>query len=233
MAAPMASPIRMKNPYLRYLVFFGSCELIARRISLASALPSFQAAFPAVLPATGATLAPTLAPALAAFLFLRAIHYLHLRGVGFSKQRDTPKCPCGNSTWTTAIASPEASEGSLSVPAQFGDEGEPPVAHPPLVQRLFELGLAGELDVACGRGLDEGGKVFSLRGREACGVEVFLPLEESYPPRKGDEDAAWLGAGDLTFAPVYVERRILINVPERLLETYRVLAAGEGRIKHP
>src|SRR5919107_503230 len=177
MAAPMASPIRMKDPYLRYRVFFDSCELIARRISLASALPSFQAAFPAVLPATGATLAPAFAPALAAFLFLRAIHYLHLRGVGFSKQRDTPISPFGNSTWETVIASPEASEGSLSVPAQFGNEGEPPVAHPPLVQRLFELGLAGEIDLSCGRGLDEVGKVFRLRGREARGVEDSLPLE--------------------------------------------------------
>src|SRR5918999_1937482 len=104
MAAPMASPIRVKNPYLRYRVFFGSRELIARRISLASALPSFQAVFPAVLPATGATLAPAFAPNLAAFLLLRAIHYLHLRGVGFSKQRDTPKGAFGNSPGTIAIA---------------------------------------------------------------------------------------------------------------------------------
>jgi hypothetical protein len=41
---------------------------------------------------------------LAAFLFLRAIHYLHLRGVGSSKQRDTPKGPFGNSTGTSAVA---------------------------------------------------------------------------------------------------------------------------------
>src|SRR5829696_4900908 len=177
MAAPTARPSRAKNPYLRYRDIFGSCELIACRISLASALPSFQAAFPAVLPATGATLAPAFAPALAALLFLRAIHYLHLRGVGLSEQRDTPKSPFGNSTWITAIASPEASAGSLPVPAQFGDEGEPPIAHPPLVQRLFELGLAGEIYRSCGRGLDEGGEVFCLRGREACGVEVSLPLE--------------------------------------------------------
>src|ERR687889_1270088 len=177
MAAPMVSPIRVNIAYLRYRDFFDSCALIARRISLASALPSFHAAFPAVLPATGATLAPAFALALAAFLFLRAIHYLHLRGVDFSKQRDTPKSPFGNSTWITAIASSEAPKGSLSVPAQFGDEGEPPVAHPPLVQRLFELGLAGELDLSCGRGLDEGGKVFRLRGREARGVEDSLPLE--------------------------------------------------------
>jgi hypothetical protein len=83
MAAPTASPSRAKNPYLRYRDFFGSCELIARRINLASALPSFHAAFPAVLPATGASLAPAFAPTLAALLFLRAIHYLHLGGVGF------------------------------------------------------------------------------------------------------------------------------------------------------
>src|SRR5688500_18777373 len=93
MAAPTASPIRVKIPYLRYRDFFDSWALIARRINLASALPSFHAAFPAVLPAMGATLAP----ALAALLLLRAIHYLHLRGVGFSKQRDTPKSPFGNS----------------------------------------------------------------------------------------------------------------------------------------
>src|SRR5215203_3498038 len=154
----MASPIRMKNPYLRYRVFFGSCELIARRISLASALPSFQAAFPAVLPATGATLALAFAPALAALRFLRAIHYLHLRGVGFSKQRDTPKGPFGNRPGIRVVASLEASGGTLSVPAQFGNEGEPPVAHPSLVERLLELGLAGELDLSCGRGLDEGGR---------------------------------------------------------------------------
>src|SRR5688572_22902958 len=117
MAAPMANPIRVKNPYLRYRDFFDSCALIARRISLASALPSFQAAFPAVLPATGATLAPAFAPALAAFFFLRAMHYLHLRGVGFSKQRDTPKGPFGNSPGTAAIAPFEASGGNLSVPA--------------------------------------------------------------------------------------------------------------------
>jgi hypothetical protein len=104
MAAPTASPSRTKNPYLRYRDFLGSCALIARRINLASALPSFHAAFPAVLPTTGATLAPAFTPPLAALLFLRAIHYLHLRGVGFSKQRDTPKSPFGNSPGTTAIA---------------------------------------------------------------------------------------------------------------------------------
>src|SRR5688500_18362454 len=100
MAAPTASPSRTKNPYLRYRDFFGSCALIARRINLASALPSFHA----VLPATGATLAPAFRPPLAALLFLRAIHYLHLREVGFSKQRDTPKSPFGNSPGTTARA---------------------------------------------------------------------------------------------------------------------------------
>src|ERR671921_818965 len=222
----MASPSRMKNPYLRYLIFFGSCELIARRTSLAWPLPTFHAAFPAVLPATGATLAPTFAPALAAFL-LRAIHYLHLHGVVCSKQRDTPKGPFGNSSGMSAPVH------ALSLPAQLGDEGEPPVAHPPLVQRLFELGLAGEIDLACGRCLDEGGKIFCLRGRETCGLEGFLPLEEPDPPRKGDEDAAWLGAGNLTFAPVYVERCVLVHVPEGFLETYRVLAASNGRIEHP
>src|SRR5829696_3126333 len=213
MAAPMASPIRMQSPYLRYRDFFGSCELIARRISLASALPSFHAAFPAVLLAAGATRAPTFAPALVALLFLRAIRYLHLRGVGFSKQRDTLKGPFGNSTGITAIAPFEASESNLSVPAQFGDESEPPVAHPPLVQRLLELGLAGERDLSCGRCLDEGGQVFSLRRREACAVEVVFPFEEPDPPRERDEDTAWLGTGDLTLSPVYVEWRILVHVP--------------------
>src|SRR5215210_2029165 len=81
MADPMASPSRVKNPYLNHRTFLGSRELIARRMSLASPLPSFHAAFPAVLPATGATFAPTLAPVLAARLFLRAIHYLHVRKV--------------------------------------------------------------------------------------------------------------------------------------------------------
>jgi hypothetical protein len=108
MAAPMVSPIRVKIAYLRYRDFFDSCALIARRISLASAFPSFHAAFPAVLPATGATLAPAFAPNFAAFLLLRAIHYLHLRGVGFSKQRDTPKGAFGNSPETIAIAPPIA-----------------------------------------------------------------------------------------------------------------------------
>src|SRR5215216_4093415 len=116
MAAPMASPSRTKNPYLRYRDFFGSCELIARRISLASPLPSFHAAFPAVLPATGATLRPTLAPALtpvlAALLFLLAIRYLHLRDVVFPKQRDTPKCPFGNSGGEAASVFFEAHGGS-------------------------------------------------------------------------------------------------------------------------
>src|SRR5215210_4934126 len=101
MADPMASPSRVKNPYLNHRTFRGSRELIARRMSLASPLPSLHAAFPAVLPATGPTLAPALTPALAAFLF-RAMHYLHLlRGVGLSKQRDTPKGPFGNSAGTT------------------------------------------------------------------------------------------------------------------------------------
>jgi hypothetical protein len=109
MAAPTARPSRAKNPYLRYRDIFGSCELIARRISLASALPSFHAAFPAVLPATGATLAPAFTPPLAALLFLRAIHYLHLRGVGFSKQRDTPKSPFENSPEAAALAQFETS----------------------------------------------------------------------------------------------------------------------------
>src|SRR5215203_983618 len=109
MAAPMASPSRTKNPYLRYRDFFGSCELIARRISLASALPSFHAAFPAVLPATGATLAPAFTPPSAPVLFLRAIHYLHILGVGCSKQRDTTKSPFGHSTKTTVIAPFETS----------------------------------------------------------------------------------------------------------------------------
>src|SRR5215210_82881 len=77
MADPMASPSRVKNPYLNHRTFLGSRELIARRMSLASPLPSFHA----VLPATGATFAPTLAPVLAARLFLRAIHYLHVRKV--------------------------------------------------------------------------------------------------------------------------------------------------------
>src|SRR5919107_5404568 len=103
MAAPMVSPIRVNIAYLRYRDFFDSCALIARRISLASALPSFHAAFPAVLPATGAILFPAFAPALAALRFLRAIHYLHLRKVGCSKQRDTRKCSLGNSPGTTAI----------------------------------------------------------------------------------------------------------------------------------
>src|SRR5215212_4455557 len=101
MADPMASPSRAKNPYLNHRTFLGSRELIARRMSLASPLPSFHAAFPAVLPATGTTLRPTFVPALtpvlATLLFLRAIRYLHLRGVVFSKQRDTPKSPFGNS----------------------------------------------------------------------------------------------------------------------------------------
>src|SRR5918997_5895695 len=116
MAAPMASPIRVKIVYFRYRDFFDSCALIARRMSLASALPSFHAAFPAVLPATGATLAPAFAPALAALRFLRAIHYLHLRGVGFSKQRDTPIGPFGNRPGISVVASFEASGGTLSVP---------------------------------------------------------------------------------------------------------------------
>src|SRR5215217_2470411 len=115
MAAPMASPSMMKNPYLSHLTFLGSFELIARRTSLASPLPSFHAAFPAALPATGATLAPAFAPALAALLLLRAIHYLHLRGVGFSKQRDTPNNPIGNSPGTTAIAPFETSHKGLSI----------------------------------------------------------------------------------------------------------------------
>jgi hypothetical protein len=42
-----------------------------------------------------------------------------------------------------------------------------------------------------------------------------------------------LRAGDLTFPPVYVELRILVHVPEGLLEAHRVLAAGAGRIEHP
>src|SRR5829696_10043679 len=231
MAAPMASPIRMQSPYLRYRDFFGSCELIARRISLASALPSFHAAFPAVLLAAGATRAPTFAPALVALLFLRAIRYLHLRGVGFSKQRDTLKGPFGNSTGITAIAPFEASESNLSVPAQLGDQSEPPVAHPPLVQRLLELGLPGETDLPGGRGLHEGGQVFSLRGREARGV--VLPFEEPHPPGERDEDAAWLGAGDLPFSPVHRKRRVLVHVPEGLLEAHRIIAAGTGGVEHP
>src|SRR5215211_852005 len=125
MAAPMASPSMMKNPYLSHRTFLGSCELIARRTSLASPLPSFHAAFPTVLPAAGATLAPTfappLAPALAALLLLRAIHYLHLREVGFSKQRDTRKSPFGNSKGIAAMASFEARGGLL-----VGAVREPP-----------------------------------------------------------------------------------------------------------
>src|SRR5215216_657128 len=117
--------------------------------------------------------------------------------------------------------------------AQLGDEGKVSVAHSALVQRLLELGLAGEHDLSCGRGLYEGGQVFSLRRREACSVEVLLPLEEPDPPRERDEDAAWLWAGDLAFSPVYVERGILVHVPEGLLEAHSVFAAGEGRVLHP
>src|SRR5215212_7408406 len=233
MAAPMASPSMMKNPYLSHLTFLGSFELIARRTNLASPLPSFHAA----LPATGATLAPAFAPALAALLLLRAIHYLHLRGVGLSKQRDTPKGPFGNSAeasgYRLQASGFSCALGELFVPAQFGYEGKHPVAHPPLVQRLLELGLAGERDLSCGRCLDEGGQVFSLRRREACAVEVVFPFEEPDPPRERDEDAAWLGTGDLTLSPVYVERRILVHVPEGPLEANCVIAAGEGRALHP
>src|SRR5215217_2218440 len=68
----MARPASAKKPYFTNRAAFGSRELMARRTSLASPLPSFQAAFPAALPAFGATLAPTFAPILAPFLFLLA-----------------------------------------------------------------------------------------------------------------------------------------------------------------
>src|SRR5215216_1806639 len=115
MAAPTASPSRTKNPYLRYRDFFGSCELIARRINLASALPSFHAAFPAALPATGATLAPAFTPPLAALLLLRAIHYLRLGVVGFSKQGDPPNNRIGTRPGTPPTAPCERANRPLSI----------------------------------------------------------------------------------------------------------------------
>ncbi len=101
-AAPTARPISAKKPYFKKRNPLGSRELAALRASLASPLAAFQAALPATLPALGATRAPALAPslvlfapALAALLFLLAIHYLHLRGVGFERP-DTPNGRLGN-----------------------------------------------------------------------------------------------------------------------------------------
>lgn len=61
----------------------------------------------------------------------------------------------------------EDSGDPLSILLQPGDEGDAPVSHPPLVQRLLELGLTGEPDIACCRGLHEGGEVPTLGWREA------------------------------------------------------------------
>ena len=183
----------------------------------------------------GATLAPAFAPTLAALHLLARHHYLHFRGVGFSKHRDTPKGPFGNRPVRTDRQRARSRLHEVLYPLRrsLGTRVKPPVAHPPLVQRLFELGLAGESTSPVAAASTRAARSSRLRGREARDVEFFLPLEEPYAPRKGDEDAARLGAGDLTFAPVYVERRVLIHVPEGLLETHRILAAGDGRIDHP
>src|SRR5215207_10517062 len=100
---------------------------------------------------------------------------------------------------------------------QFGEEGEPTVAQPTLVQRLLELGFAGILDLAgpVGCGLDEGGEVLLLARGEAVGVEIalILPLEEPHAPGEGDEDAARLGAGDLALPPIHLQRGPRVHVP--------------------
>jgi len=93
--------------------------------------------------------------------------------------------------------------------AQFGEEGAPAVAQPALVQRLLELCFAGELYLPSSSGcLDQGGEVLLLARGEAGSVEVppLLPLEEPYAPGERDEDAARLGARDLTLPPVHLER---------------------------
>src|SRR4028118_2274261 len=99
---------------------------------------------------------------------------------------------------------------------------------------LPEPGLAGKGDVPGGGRLDEGGEVLLLRGGDADGVEValLLALEEPDAPGKGDEDAAGLGAGDLTLPPVHRERRLRIDVPDRPFQADGVLAAGAGGILH-
>src|SRR5215207_8731985 len=120
----------------------------------------------------------------------------------------------------------------LSVLTKPGEEGEPAVAHPPLVQRHLELGFAGEAHLSGGGGLNEGRQVLSLRGRESYLVQValVLPFEEPDAPGERDEDATGLWAGDLTLTPIYVEPHTLVNVPQRLLEADRILAAGTGRV---
>src|SRR5918994_7080321 len=82
------------------------------------------------------------------------------------------------------------STGALFIPMQSRNEGEPPVSHPPLVERLLELGLAGEPDLSRGRGFHEGGEVLPLRGRKTRRVAFLLPLEEPHAPRERDKDTA-------------------------------------------
>lgn len=90
--------------------------------------------------------------------------------------------------------------------AQFGEKGKPAVAQPALVQRLLELSLAGELYLPGSGSLDQGDEILLLARGEAGGVEIppLLPLEEPYASGKGDEDAARLGAGDLTLPSIHL-----------------------------
>src|SRR5918998_4845232 len=97
---------------------------------------------------------------------------------------------------------------------QLAHQGEFAVAHAAFVQWLLELGLAGEPDLAGRGGLDQGGEILSLGGRETRRVEVaLLLLEEPHAPGEGDEDAARLGAGDLALPPLHLERRLFVHVP--------------------
>jgi hypothetical protein len=102
-----------------------------------------------------------------------------------------------------------ASEYGLLFGEELGKEGEPAIAKPALVQRFLELGLASKLCYlgSIRGGLDEGGEVAPLAWGETSDVLQFalrLPLEQPHAPGKGDEDAAWLGAGNLAIPPIYL-----------------------------
>src|SRR5919112_848664 len=113
-----------------------------------------------------------------------------------------PRTSCASSASLAGRSAFAGSAGTLLIRVQPRHQGKPPVAHPPLVERLLELGLAGEPELSRGRGRNEGGEVLSLRGRKVLRVAFPLPLEEPYAPRERDEDAAGLGAGDLPLPPV-------------------------------